>query len=118
MLVMTWKDQVKIAVAQAVGYFILILPCICKAWTAPTLKSIKPGHPPVDQWAWGWLNAWYGNAEDGVSGQQAILVGGALYPTGFRPWVPAAAIAWAWSAWRNGANNVKRPFRNDSWLPS
>lgn len=109
-----------IIVAEAAGFLFLWVPCLLGAFTAPIYQSSKAGHGPVDRWSWGWLNAWYSNIEDGVSGQQAIVyVDGAghlgTYASTFPKWTPKWVIAYAWSAWRNGANNLKRPLRSDKW---
>jgi hypothetical protein len=108
-----------IALAEVLGFLFLWIPCLCNAWTEPTNASIKPGHGPVDQWSWKFLNPWYANTEDGVSGQQALVYDntGHLVPyaSTFPKWTPKWVIAYAWSAWRNGANNLKRPLRKDSW---
>jgi hypothetical protein len=114
-----------IALAEILGFLILPIPCIFHLWTEPNTVSSKtivatnkaPARIYVDEWKWKWLNKWYGNSEDGVSGQQAIVWDDAghlvpytsLYPS----WVPKSAIAYGWSAWRNGANNIKRPLRTD-----
>lgn len=115
--------SVKIAAAEVFGFLFLWIPCLLKAWTPPIVPSIvplpnydKPGphRPLVDRWKWNWLNRWYGNIEDGVSGQQAWILNPGLtwYPSTFPSWVPQCAVAFAWSVWRNGANNLKRPFEN------
>ena len=117
-------SKIKIAFAEAAGFVILLPACILRKWSSSaTAPSIKPQitntysgtveRPMVDTWAWTWLNPWYGNVEDGVSGQQAWVWDDnghqvpytSLYPA----WTPKWAIAYGWSAWRNGANNIKRP---------
>lgn len=118
---MTLLLTLKIAFAEVAGFFVLAPACLTQSWTAPTQESIKPlpDRKLVDQWKWNWLNTWYANTEDGVSGQQALVYDNkgnlipyaSLYPT----WTPKCVIAYGWSAWRNGANNLKRPLRNDSW---
>lgn len=119
--------QAKIVLAVALG--LLLIPfCFRRAWTAPAYPSTKPWpsgtpnlgphRPLVDQWSWSLLNAWYANVEDGVSGQQAwVWENGVLvtYASTFPSWMPDWAIAIAWSVWRNNANNLKRPLRNDTW---
>lgn len=114
---------VRIVVAEVLGFIVLLPACILHAWTAPTYPSIKPlpGRATVDQWTWSWLNAWYSNVEDGVSAQQALLYLWVTdkyeyvpYASTYPSWVPKWVIAYAWSAWRNGANNIKRPLRTDN----
>jgi hypothetical protein len=118
---------VTIAVAEVAGFFVLLPASMLNAWTEPTTVSSKPlrwASPPytkrtyVDQWRWQWLNSWYGNIEDGVSGQQAWVWGSGVnegklvpYASLYPSWTPKWVIAYGWSAWRNGANNVKRPLR-------
>ena len=108
-----------IVLAEILGFFLLLPACICHAWTEPTAISSKPGHGPVDEWSWNWLNKWYANVEDGVSGQQALVYDNAghliPYASTYPSWTPKWAIAYGWSAWRNGANNIKRPLRTDTW---
>lgn len=117
----------KVGFAEALGFLLLLPACLLRAWTPPCFPSIKPldhsTYPSitgrrvnVDRWHWGFLNAWYDNVEDGVSGAQAYVwnKGGTEYvpySSTFPSWVPKWAIAYAWSAWRNGANNLKRPLR-------
>lgn len=120
-------------IGLAIGLGVFLIPfCFFRAWTAPTYPSIKPwpsgtagvgpSRPLVDEWSWSFLNAWYANVEDGVSGQQAWVWDstGVLVPyvSTFPSWMQSWswAIAIAWSVWRNNANNLKRPLRDDSWL--
>lgn len=124
---MTKKQIAK--VAEVLGFFVLLPACILGGWTGAVAPSSKPYpagtpgqgiyRPMVDQWRWTWLNPWYSNVEDGVSGQQAWVwqqAPGAMFPT----LVPYAAlypkwvqkylkwvIAYGWSAWRNGAHAAK-----------
>jgi hypothetical protein len=108
-----------IAIAEVLGFIVLLPACLLHLWTEPNYISIKPlaGRVLVDEWSLPLLNKWYGNSEDGVSGQQAIVYDDAghlvPYASTFPSWVPKWAIAYAWSAWRNGANNIKRPSRTD-----
>ncbi len=121
----------KTVLAEALGFVVLLPACIAHAWTEPTYPSIKPlpfgpesfARPKVDQWKWNWLNHWYANSEDGVSGQHAVIdTEPFIYAQSFPKWMPKWAIAYAWSAWRNGANNLKRPLRTDGlnqpWRPT
>lgn len=129
MAVKTRWDSIKIALVEALGFVILPWFCMAHSWTIG-LSSIKPwpsgseGVGPhrteIDLWKWPKLNTWYMNVEDGVSGQQAwVWVTPKMpgpdslvrYPDLFPKWMPAWCIAFAWSVWRNGANNVKRRFR-------
>lgn len=108
-----------IPLAVALGFPVLLFPCLFHLWTEPTFKSIKPlpNRALVDEWRWEWLNKWYGNSEDGVSGQQALIwdSSGHLVPyaSTFPARTPKWVVAYCWSAWRNNANNIKRPLRTD-----
>ena len=129
----------KVWLAVGLGFPLLLVACLCGAITAPTYLSIKPWpsgtpndgpyRPTVDEWSWKWLNYWYANSEDGVSGRQAWIwqqAPAAMFPTlvpyasTFPSWVPYKVIAYFWNC-RNNANNVKRPLRKDSlnipWKP-
>lgn len=118
--------KLKIALAELLGFIVLLPACLLHAWTPSAAVSIKQLHirPYVDLWSWNWLNYWYANSEDGVSGQDALIWSGnhlVWYYETFPEWVPIWARAYAWSAWRNGANNLKRPLRTDGnntpWRP-
>src|SRR6185312_5788558 len=103
-------QRLKIIFAIAIGFAVLLPACLMKAWTDATYPSIKPalypGQPPsritVDLWRWKWLNYWYSNTEDGVSGQYAwiwVMDGPdhyslVPYASQFPRWVPKCAIAY------------------------
>jgi hypothetical protein len=90
--------------AMILGWPLLILPCLFRCWTI-NATSIKDGRS-IDTWDLGLLNPIYKNPEDGVSGQQAILIDGSPYmPDAWPPW-----RAWKWSAWRNSCNNLQYVF--------
>lgn len=125
-------NKFKIAFAELLGFIVLLPACLLRAWTDPDYPSIKPlpysRRYSVDEWSWNWLNYWYGNSEDGVSGGDALVWGSGAnagklvwYYSTLPRWVPLWARAYAWSAWRNGANNLKRPLRTDGnntpWRP-
>ena len=68
----------------------------------------------IDQWSWHWMNAIWGNPEDGVSGRYAIVWGdGITTPLGKQgPYMPFRNDlwrAWCWQ-WRNSANALKYRF--------
>jgi hypothetical protein len=68
-------------IAMAIGWALLIPFCIAQAWAQDAI-SIKDGRI-VDTWDLSLIQAIYGNREDGVSGQQAIV-----FTTGVAgPWV-------------------------------
>lgn len=118
----------KIVLAVALGFLVLLPFCVLRAWAGPTFPSIKPWpagaegvgphRPYVDEWKWEPLNKWYGNSEDGVSGEHAWIWDASNhlvpYYSTFPAGVPQCCKAYAWSAWRNSANNLRRPLRGDS----
>lgn len=89
------------------GWILLIPFCIRQAWTADS-KSIKDQRV-IDRWNWKPLNWIWGNPEDGVSGQYALV----WTRTGQVPYMAGADPAWrayCWSAWRNSADALKYVF--------
>lgn len=71
-------------------------------------RSIKDKRA-IDRWSWRPLNVLYGNPEDGVSGQYALIwVNSVLSP--YMPHASAAWRAYCWSAWRNSCDNLKYIF--------
>ena len=96
-------------VATIVGWFLLIPFVLSKAWTVPVVESYKGDGRMVDRWKLSILNPIYGNPEDGVSGQQAIIytngVPGPYMPGAWAPW-----RAYLWSGWRNSSDNLKYVF--------
>lgn len=108
----------KIVLAVAVGFFLVPIAAVCGAYEGPVHDSIKPGHGKVDYWKWRWMNYWYANTEDG-NGLNAVMSDcvttyRSTFPKGTPDWVIVAF----WSGFRNSANNAKRPYRNDTWLPA
>jgi hypothetical protein len=97
---------------MVVGYGLLIPFCLLKDWKICT-STINPfGRPPrqITEWKWAWLNTIYGNYEDGVSGEEALVWD---WPTSndrvpYRPHTWAPLRAWLWSAWRNSTNQLSR----------
>lgn len=91
--------------ATVVGWGLLIPFCLAQAWDNAGRLSIKDRRA-IDAWNWIPLNCVYGNPEDGVSGRDAILIGGGSYmPGAWAPW-----RAYCWSALRNSADNLKYVF--------
>jgi hypothetical protein len=103
--------------AQIIGWFVLIPFCLAQAWEPCwQTERIKDGRPrTIDRWSWAPLNRIYGNPEDGVSGQHALIWVGGIprkvvpHLKAYRPntWPPLRA--WLWSAWRNSANQLNYP---------
>lgn len=95
-------------IATISGWLILIPFCLAQAWTADA-HSIKDATRVIDRWSWKPLNKIYGNPEDGVSGQQALVwISGVNSP--YMPTARASWRAYCWSAWRNSADNLKYVF--------
>jgi hypothetical protein len=105
-----------------VGWIILAVPCALGAYGDHGVKSNKVWPPPyehyngrpIDTWDWQWLNAWFGNPEDGVSGQNALVWGdGVNAPYGQLYIYNATGSRWkayCWSAWRNSVDALKYVF--------
>lgn len=94
-------------IAMMAGWLVLIPFCLARAWVQDE-KSVKDQRP-IDRWAWRPLNVLYGNREDGVSGQTALIwVDGVLSPYMPHAWAPWRA--YCWSAWRNSCDNLKYVF--------
>jgi hypothetical protein len=115
MLVLAWLYfaliQLVMLVTGVAGLVVLAPACYLHAWTEPDTLSIKsvPRDRTVDRWSWGWLNAVWGNPEDGVSGQQAVLwIHGA--PRRFMPGAEPGWRAYVWSALRNPCDRMKYRF--------
>lgn len=101
--------QIIFLVAMVIGWVLLIPFCVAQAW--------KPINSPlwklreIDAWSFGPLNFVYGNPEDGVSGQKAIVWN--KLGTAQVPYMPGAWAPWrayCWSAWRNSTDNLKYVF--------
>lgn len=91
------------------GWFLLLPFCLTHCWYFKTPKLSIKDNRPIDYWAWYSLNWVYGNPEDGVSGQQAIIeLNGNASP--YMPHTPAWWRAYCWSAWRNSCDNLKYVF--------
>lgn len=111
-----YLGQVPQLLLAPVGWVLLSVPCFLRAWgnNGATTNKVWPAqyddlnHRPIDSWNWRWLNSWFGNPEDGVSGETALVwQNGALAtynPEGSR-WK-----AYCWSAWRNSVDGLKYKF--------
>lgn len=99
--------QLVMLLATVVGWFLLIPFCLARAWTLTYIYNLDH---VVDTWDCGLVDRVYGNPEDGVSGQQALI----WTPAGTQvPYMPNAWAPWrayCWSAWRNSADNLKYVF--------
>ena len=97
--------QLIMLIFTVLGWVLLIPACLLHAWDKDA-KSIKDGRP-IDTWiACRCFNAIYGNPEDGVSGQCALVwVNGVNSP--YMPLPPfvlplwqGKLFVWFWDAWR------------------
>lgn len=110
---MVWMWFVTIQLIQlaatGIGWVLLIPFCLARAWDSYTARSIKDQRV-IDTWRWSPLNWIYGNPEDGVSGQTALIwqngVQVEYMPRAWAPW-----RAYVWSGWRNSCDNLKYVFR-------
>ena len=99
--------QLIMLIAMVIGWGLLIPFCVLQIWVR-NAKSIKDGRI-IDTWAFP-INAVYGNPEDGVSGQCALIW---LNGTTQGPYMPNAPVWWrayCWSAWRNSVDGLKYVF--------
>ena len=94
-------QQIVQLAATVAGLVVLIPPCLLQAWTRDQVSTHQGLQIRiVDRWDWHWLNAIYGNPEDGVSGQQA----------GYMPNANSIWRAYCWSALRNSCDALKYRF--------
>jgi hypothetical protein len=98
---------------MAAGLVILIWPCLAEDWQLCT-SSVNPfGRLPrrIDRWRSEFLQSIYGNPEDGVSGEFALIWNSSdtarvgYMPNAWAPW-----RAYCWSAWRNSTNMLTRRY--------
>ncbi|MDE2105200.1 MAG: hypothetical protein KGL39_48695 [Patescibacteria group bacterium] len=111
--------------ATLLGYVLLIPFCLAQAWKPSQYASIGQKmwitRGPVDRWSWKPLNYVYGNPEDGVSGQTALIWGSGADAGKLVPYMPGANAAWrayCWSAGRNSAGALKYAFQWRGKLPA
>lgn len=96
-------------ICTLIGYVVLLPMCLFRAWEKSPTPSINDGRT-IDRWSLHFMNAIWGNPEDGVSGQTALVWEGA---TRVEYWLSCKydwVRAYAWSAWRNSCNNLKYVF--------
>ncbi len=101
--------QALTAVCMLLGFVVLLLPCALEAWETSPYLSINPAHKGrIDRWSWGWLNPIWGNPEDGVSGQKALVWVNGVTQRPYWPGCPSPRLrAYVWSAWRNSCDQLK-----------
>ena len=101
-----WLAQLIQLAFYVLGLVLLIVPCILQAWEPSPDPSIKDQRT-IDRWRWPWLR-WLGyhNAEDGDSGQTALVWKDGQPVTYANPNWPRWS-AYKWSALRNSADGWK-----------
>lgn len=122
-----WLWYITVQLIQLVfivlGWFLLMPFCLAHTWKFGVHPSIKDGKRTIDVWKWEPLNWVYGNPEDGVSGQWALIGPTAsdsympLPPFALRMfwahiyvWGYTAWRAYCWSALRNSCDQLKYIF--------
>jgi hypothetical protein len=96
---------------MVLGWGLLIPFCLTHAWNTRLALSIKDPRRRIDVWDWMPLNYVYGNPEDGVSGQCALV--GNADNTALVPYMPNAPAWWRaylWCGWRNSCDALKYRF--------
>ena len=78
---------------MVVGWPLLAILSLSKAWTFAPSTVDYWGARSVWQWKGGWLTWIWGNQEDGI------------VPPGTT--TPTPAVAWKWAAWRNSVNDMR-----------
>lgn len=108
---MIWLRYVMIQIVQLIvmvlGWVFLIPFCLLQAWSVNAL-SIKDGRR-IDTWKFSLLNYVYGNPEDGVSGQQAVVWSNGT-PMAYMASSGTCWRAYCWSALRNSCDALKYRF--------
>lgn len=122
-----FSQGIRFAIVQAISFVLSLVGLVLLAplslfhlWTSANVKSIKtqPAGLLIDKWLLP-VNYVYGNPEDGVSGQQALVwSNGQQVPyqastaTGIKKWFVDAWRAYSWSVLRNSSDNLKYVFAN------
>lgn len=104
--------QLIMLAATLLGFVLLVPFCLLQFWIVED-RSIKDDTRPIDVWKWTWLNRVYGNPEDGVSGQTALIWGSGAQAGQLVHYMPNAWAPWrayCWSAWRNSCDALKYRF--------
>lgn len=98
-----------ISLAATLFGLILLIPfCLAQAWN-PAESTLWKGRV-IDCWSWTPLNWVYGNPEDGVSGQTALIWLNGTTQGRYQPDANPAWRAYRWSALRNSCDNLKYVF--------
>ncbi len=109
--VLYWLMQLFMVTMGKIVGLLLIFPCLFQAWEISDKPSINDGRK-IDKWTWTPLNWIWGNPEDGVSGQTALVWINGVTRVEYWRTCPANWIrAMAWSWWRNGADQLKYWFQ-------
>ena len=93
--------QLVCGIAMVIGWVLLLPWCAMKLWV---VKASPYFNKDVTAWSAQWMQAVYGNWEDGVTG-----VGTSKGP--YLTTAPDWWRAYMWCAWRNSCNNLRFAFR-------
>lgn len=90
-----WSFQARSLAATILGWFLLAPLAAMQNWV--WIPSAAGKHDFISVWKPDWVDAVWGNAEDGVTGD-----------TFYAQQVKGTRLrAYLWSAWRNSANNMR-----------
>lgn len=103
-------SQIVSGIFTLLGFVILLPFCITNAWEPSPTPSINDGRI-IDEWTWKPLNYIYGNPEDGVSGQKALIWTSGTTRGEYLPKASAWWRAYSWSALRNSTGGLKYIFQ-------
>lgn len=95
-------------VAALAGLIVLVPFCVTRAWR-PQVSSFDSNRV-IDGWSWAPLNYIYGNPEDGVSGERALIWRSDGSRVSYLPTSNSVWRAYCWSALRNPADGLKYVF--------
>lgn len=96
--------------ATFAGWFLLIYPCAKQAWVVDAdsiADALEPRASKISRWSVEWLNPVWGNPQEGVSGQEALIRDANGNQMPYKPgWGPRLR-AYFWAALRNSADGLK-----------
>lgn len=95
--------------ATFAGWFLLIYPCARQRWVVDGVSIADPlePRPAISRWTWRWMNPIWGNPQEGVSGQEALVRDAQGNQVPYKPgWGPRLR-AYFWAALRNSADGLK-----------
>lgn len=101
-----WLAQLIMLVMMVLGWFVLLPACLLHFWKLSPKPSVNDGRV-IDEWALAPLNWIWGNPEDGVSAEFALVWIDSTTRGAWRPEAPVWLRAYAWSACRNSTDSLK-----------